>query len=80
VAVTATVVETVDVPVGNPTPGRMPVRVTLELHLPGREPIREHVVAVVAEDTRALLVEGAEVPINVDPGDPTQITLAWALA
>jgi hypothetical protein len=76
----ATVVEAVDVPVGNPTPGRMPVRVTLELRLPGREPVREHVVAVVAEDTRALLVEGAEVPINVDPRDPTQITLAWALA
>jgi hypothetical protein len=76
----ATVVEAVDVPVGNPTPGRMPVRVTLELRLPGREPIRGHVVAVVAEDTRALLVEGAEVPISYDPGDPTQITLAWALA
>jgi hypothetical protein len=58
----------------------MPVRVTLELRLPGREPIREHVVAVVAEDTRKLLVEGAEVPVSYDPGDPTQITLAWALA
>jgi hypothetical protein len=80
VSATATVVETVDVPVGNPTPGRMPVRVTLELRLPGREPILEHVVAVVAEDARALLVEGAEVPISYDPGDPTQITLAWALA
>jgi hypothetical protein len=76
----ATVVATIDVPVGNPTPGRMPVRVTLELRLPGREPVREHVVAVVADDTRALLVEGAEVPISYDPGDPTQITLAWALA
>ena len=80
VSATATVVETVDVPVGNPAPDRMAVRVTLELRLPGREPILEHVVAVVAEDARALLVEGAEVPISYDPGDPTQITLVWALA
>jgi hypothetical protein len=80
VPTTATVVEAIDVPVGNPVPGRMPVRVTLELRLPGREPVREHVVAVVDEDTRALLVEGAEVPIRTDPDDPSIITLVWALA
>jgi hypothetical protein len=77
---TATVVEVTDVPVGNPMPGRMAVRVTLELRPRDGGPIREHVVAVVAEDTRALLVEGAEVPIRTDPDDPSIITLAWALA
>ena len=77
---TATVVDTIDVPVGNPVPGRMPVRVTLELRPPGGEPVREHVVAVVDEDTRKLLVEGAEVPIRYDPDDPSVITLVWALA
>jgi hypothetical protein len=80
VSATATVVETVDVPVGNPAPGRMAVRVTLELRPPGGEPVREHVVAVVDEDTRKLLVEGAEVPIRYDPDDPSAITLVWALA
>ena len=77
---TATVVDAIDVPVGNPVPGRMPVRVTLELRTPGGEPVREHVVAVVDEDTRKLLVEGAEVPIRTDPDDPSVITLVWALA
>ena len=77
---TATVVEVIDVPVGNPAPGRMAVRVTLELRLLGREPIREQVVAVVAEGNRALLVEGAEVPVRYDPDGPSVITLAWALA
>jgi hypothetical protein len=74
------VVDTIDVPVGNPVPGRMPVRVTLELRTPGGEPAHEHVVAVVDEDTRKLLVEGAEVPIRYDPDDPSVITLVWALA
>jgi hypothetical protein len=77
---TATVVDAIDVPVGNPVPGRMPVRVTLEVRPPGGEPVREHVVAVVDEDTRKLLVEGAEVPIRYDPDDPSVITLVWALA
>jgi hypothetical protein len=77
---TATVVDTIDVPVGNPVPGRMPVRVTLELRTPAGETVREHVVAVVDEDTRKLLVEGAEVPIRYDPDDPSVITLVWALA
>jgi hypothetical protein len=54
--------------------------VTLELRTPGGEPVREHVVAVVDEDTRKLLVEGAEVPIRTDPDDPSVITLVWALA
>jgi hypothetical protein len=76
----ATVVDAIDVPVGNPVPGRMPVRVTLELRPPGGESVREHVVAVVDEDTRKLLVEGAEVPIRYDPDDPSVITLVWALA
>ncbi len=77
---TATVVDAIDVPVGNPVPGRMPVRVTLELRTPDGESVREHVVAVVDEDTRKLLVEGAEVPIRTDPDDPSVITLVWALA
>jgi hypothetical protein len=80
VPLTATVVDAIDVPVGNPVPGRMPVRVTLELRPPGGEPVREHVVAVVDEDTRKLLVEGAEVPIRYDPADPSVIILVWALA
>jgi hypothetical protein len=80
VPATATVVDAIDVPVGNPVPGRMPVRVTLELRPPGGEPVREHVVAVVDEDTRKLLVEGAEIPIRYDPDDPSVITLVWALA
>ena len=80
VPMTATVVDAIDVPVGNPVPGRMPVRVTLELRDPGGEPVRELVVAVVDEDTRKLLVEGAEVPIRYDPDDPSVITLVWALA
>jgi hypothetical protein len=77
---TATVVDAVDVPVGNPVPGRMPVRVTLELQPPGGDPVREHVVAVVDEPTRKLLVQGAVVPIRYDPADPSVITLVWALA
>jgi hypothetical protein len=80
VPLTATVVDAIDVPVGNPVPGRMPVRVTLELRPPGGDPVREHVVAVVDEDIRKLLVEGAEVPIRYDPADPSIITLVWALA
>lgn len=80
VPATATVVDAIDVPVGNPVPGRLPVRVTLEVRLPGGESVREHVVAVVDEETRTLLVEGAEVPIRYDPGDPGAITLVWALA
>jgi hypothetical protein len=80
VPATATVVDAIDVPVGNPVPGRMPVRVTLELRHPGGEPVREQVVAVVDEDTRKLLIEGAEVPIRTDPDDPSVITLVWALA
>ncbi len=80
VPATAIVVDAIDVPVGNPVPGRMPVRVTLELRTPGGEPVREQVVAVVDEDTRKLLVEGAEVPIRYDPDDPSVIILVWALA
>ena len=79
VPATATVVDAIDVPVGNPVPGRMPVRVTLELRPPGGETVREHVVAVVDEPTRKLLVEGAVVPIRYDPADPSVITLVWAL-
>ena len=76
---TAIVLGAADLPGGEAAPDTVPVLVTLELRLPEREPIREQRVAVIAGDKRALLVEGASVPVLYDAGDPRAITLEWEI-
>jgi hypothetical protein len=78
---TAIVLHATDVPGGEePAPNTVLVRVALELRIPHREPIREQRVAAIADDKRALLVEGAAVPVRYDPDDPRSLTLEWEIA
>jgi hypothetical protein len=60
-------------------PGAVRVQVTLELQVAGREPVREQRIAVVDGDERALLVEGAAIPVRYDPDDPRSIVLEWEI-
>jgi hypothetical protein len=62
-----------------PAPNTAVVLVTLELQIPDREPIREQRVAVIGDDKRTLLVEGASVPVLYDPSDPRAMTLEWEI-
>jgi hypothetical protein len=75
---TALVIDATDAAGGEgPTPTTVPVQVTIELRIPGREPIRERRVAVMPRDRRAQIVEGASVPVRYDPDDPRAMTLEW---
>lgn len=77
---TAIVLDATDVPGAEGlAPNTARVQITLELTVPDREPIREQVVAVIADDKRALLDAGAEVPVRYDPDDPRAITLGWEI-
>lgn len=76
---TAIVLDATDVPGAELAPNTVRVQITLELTIPDREPIREQVVAVIADDKRALLDAGAEVPVRYDPDDPRAITLGWEI-
>jgi hypothetical protein len=77
---TAIVLGAADVPGREaPAPNTAVVLVTLELQIPDREPIREQRVAVIADEKRALLAEGASVPVLYDPRDPRAITLEWEI-
>jgi hypothetical protein len=77
---TAIVLGAADVPgdVG-PRPNTVRVQLTLELPIPNGEPIREQRVAVIAADKRALLVDGAAMPVRYDPDDPRAFTLEWEI-
>jgi hypothetical protein len=77
---TALVIDATDVAGGEGlTPNTVPVQVTLELRIPGREPIRERRVALISGDHRALLAPGASVPVRYDPDDPRAMTLEWEI-
>jgi hypothetical protein len=62
-----------------PAPNTAVVLVTLELQIPDRGPIREQRVAVIGDDKRTLVVEGASVPVLYDPSDPRAMTLEWEI-
>jgi hypothetical protein len=75
---TALVIDATDAAgIEGPTPNTVPVQVTLELRIPGRQPVRGRRVAMISRDQRARLVEGASVPVLYDPNDPRAMTLEW---
>jgi hypothetical protein len=75
---TALVIDATDAAgIEGPTPNTVPVQVTLELRIPGRQPVRGRRVAMISRDQRAQLVEGASVPVRYDPDDPRAMTLEW---
>ena len=47
--------------------------------MPDREPVREQRIAVIPADKRALLGEGAAVPVRYDPDDPRSLALEWEI-
>jgi hypothetical protein len=77
---TAIVLNATDVPGGlGLGHDRVRVQVTLELRVPDREPMREQRIAVIPADKRALLSDGAAVPVRYDPDDPRSLTLEWEI-
>jgi hypothetical protein len=77
---TAIVLDATDVPGGlGLAQDGVRVQVTLELRMPDGEPVREQRIAVIPADKRALLADGAAVPVRYDPDDPRSLTLEWEI-
>jgi hypothetical protein len=63
---------------GETTGNQRLLELELEVHPVGKVPYRVQLASLVRESLAGLLIEGSNVNVRVDPGNPNNVTIDWS--